>query len=79
MTRLLLHKSGGQPEEPPARVYSLCSFGAGVAAPNVKLIEASSEAEAVELARERLLFTTRELWDGNRLVAVIPPMLSEAS
>jgi hypothetical protein len=50
-----------------------------VAAPNVKLIEACSEAEAVELARERLLFTTRELWDGNRLVAVIPPMLSEAS
>jgi hypothetical protein len=79
MTRLLLRKTGDQREERPATVYSLCSFGAGVAAPNVKLIEACSEAEALELARERLLFTTRELWDGNRLVAVIPPMLSEAS
>lgn len=60
-----------------ARVYSICSFGSGSAAPAVRLIEAGSDAEAVELARLTCVFATREVWDRHRLVAVIPSTLLE--
>jgi len=41
--------------------------------PDVTLIDASSDLEAIELARVSRSFTTREVWDRHRLVALIPP------
>ena len=64
--------AGGRPEA-VSHVYSLCFFRAGGVVPDVKLIEAASDEEAVESARGSLSFTTREVWDRHRLVAVIPP------
>jgi IMP cyclohydrolase len=40
--------------------------------PDVALVEADSDEEAVEYARTSRSFTTREIWDRHRLVAVIP-------
>ena len=60
-------------QQPENRIYSLCSFAQGVIVPDVRLIEAATDAEAIEIARDGRLFTTRELWDRHRLVAVIPP------
>jgi len=59
--------------EAVSHVYSLCFFRPGDIVPDVRLIEAASDDEAVESARENLLFTTREVWERHRLVAVIPP------
>ena len=56
-----------------ARVYSICFLDRGLIVPDVTLIDAESDQEAVEYARTSRSFTTREVWDGYRLVAVIPP------
>jgi len=55
------------------RVYSVCFFRDGAIVPDVRLIDAGSDQEAVDSARGNLAFTTREVWDRHRLVAVIPP------
>lgn len=56
-----------------ARTYTLCFFGAGFVVPQVQLIEACSDAEAIDHARSTRQFTRREIWDRHRLVAVMPP------
>ena len=55
------------------RVYCVCFFGRGVVVPDVLLIDAASDDQALAEARLRGSFTTREVWDRHRLVAVIPP------
>ena len=55
-----------------ARTYTLCFFGAGFVVPQVQLIEACSDAEAIDHARSTRQFTRREIWDRHRLVAVMP-------
>ena len=55
------------------RVYSLCSFDSDLVVPNVELIDADSDEEALALARLRRFAMRRELWDRHRLVARIPP------
>ena len=56
----------------PTHLYSACFFQSGCVVPDVKLIEATTDAEAVELALERRMFAVCEVWDRHRLVAVIP-------
>ena len=53
------------------RTYTVCFFAVGRIAPDVQLIEAASDEEALEAARSSRLFTRREVWDRHRLVAVI--------
>ena len=53
------------------RVYSICYFPRGFPVPDVKLIDADSDEDAVEYARSSRPFTMREIWDHHRLVAVI--------
>ena len=67
------------PRDPPRRIYSVCFFEAGFVVSNVKLIDAISDDEAIESARTDRLFTTREVWSGHRLVAVIPPAWENSS
>lgn len=62
-----------EPQGVTSHVYSVCYFGLGFMVPDVTLIDASSDLEAVELARVSRSFTTREVWDRHRLVALIPP------
>ena len=56
-----------------SHVYSLCFFRDGFVVPDVQLIDAVSDEEAIELARVSRSFTTREVWERHRLVAVIHP------
>ena len=56
-----------------SRVYSLCSFDPGLVVPEVELIDAETDEEAVGLARRRKHRMRRELWDHRRLVVTIPP------
>ena len=66
----------GQPAEtndtPSPHVYSVCFFDSEMVVPNVELVEAGNDDEAVDIARAKRLFTMREVWDRHRLVAVIP-------
>lgn len=55
-----------------SHVYSICFFERGFIVPEVSIIAADSDAEAVAEARTRRLFTTREVWDRHRLVTLIP-------
>jgi len=41
-------------------------------AEDVLMIEAANDEEAMKQARSIRMFTTREIWNGHRLVAVIP-------
>jgi hypothetical protein len=61
-----------QPVSDTAHVYSICYLDPGMVVPDVALVEADSDEEAVEYARTSRSFTTREIWDRHRLVAVIP-------
>jgi hypothetical protein len=53
------------------RVYTLCFFPPHAVAPEVVLIDAADDDEALGEARMRRAFTTREVWDRHRLVGVI--------
>ena len=59
-------------ERQALRFYSLCSFDIGLVVPEVELIGADTDEDALALARCRSFSTTRELWDCHRLVATIP-------
>jgi hypothetical protein len=67
------HSTASIEQEAVHRIYSVCFFRDGFLVPDVKLIDASSDEEAIESARMNRSFTTREVWDRHRLVAVIPP------
>lgn len=58
------------------RVYTLCSFEPNLIVPDVQLIEAVTDEEAVACAGARDLCSLKELWDDRRLVAVIQPRYS---
>lgn len=60
-------------KEEEFRIYTLCVFREGLVVPEVSMIEAESDKQAIDLARATRLLTNRELWDRHRLVAVIPP------
>ena len=62
-----------EPERDQLRVYSLCLFTPGGISPTVQLIDATTDAEAIAVARGNQQFKRREVWDHHRLVAVIPP------
>jgi hypothetical protein len=56
-----------------AHVYSVCFFDRDFVVPDVLLIDAASDEEALAEARLRRQFTTREVWNRHRLVGVIQP------
>lgn len=58
---------------PQNEVYSVCFFLDDFVVPYVLLIDAADDDEALEQARARRPFTTREVWYHHRLVGVIPP------
>lgn len=58
---------------PQGRVYTLCFFDSQSVVPQVLLIDAFDDAEALEEARSRRAFVTREVWDRHRLVGIIQP------
>jgi hypothetical protein len=51
------------------RVYSVCCFDEGLVVPQVSLLEASSDEEAIGQVRSMHCLKTRELWQRHRLVA----------
>lgn len=53
-------------------VYSVCFFDRDFVVPDVLLIEAENDDEALAQARGNRLFTRREVWNRHRLVGVIP-------
>jgi len=59
--------------EHDTQVYSLCFFARDAVVPEVMLIDAATDMEALCEARDRRAFLTREVWQGHRLVGVIPP------
>ena len=56
---------------PQSRVYTLCFFEPQSVVPQVVLIDAIDDAEALAEARSRRAFMMREVWDRHRLVGVI--------
>ena len=64
------HHLAGPNGQEAHRIYSLCFFKDGFVVPEVQLIDARSDEEAIESARMNRGFTTREVWDRHRLVAV---------
>ena len=59
----------------PLNVYSLCSFDPELVVPQVELIDAESDEDAIALARSRKFHMRREIWDQHRLVAALPPAI----
>jgi hypothetical protein len=59
--------------EPQARIYTVCSFEPGSVVPQVHLIDALNDGDALFEARARHAFMVREVWDRHRLVGVIQP------
>jgi len=55
------------------RIYTLCFFEPQAVVPQVILIDAVDDAEALAEARSRRAFLTREVWDRHRLVGVLEP------
>jgi hypothetical protein len=55
------------------QVYSVCFFEDDFVVPDVMLIDAADDDDALAEARGRRPFTTREVWSRHRLVGVIPP------
>jgi hypothetical protein len=71
-----MHSNAGAPpagSERTSRVYCLCLFQRGAVVPEVKLIDADGDDEAVSVARATSPACERELWDRHRLVAHFPP------
>ncbi|MFL6755921.1 MAG: hypothetical protein ACJ8EH_10060 [Sphingomicrobium sp.] len=52
-----------------SRLYSVCVFDEGLVVPWVKLLDATSDTEAIGAARCICPSKRRELWDRHRLVA----------
>ena len=61
------------PELDSGRVYSVCFFEAGWIDPQVQLLEAGDDEDALAIARPIRPWLTREIWDRHRLVRVLPP------
>lgn len=57
--------------EAPSRTYTVCFFEPNAVVPQVVLIDAVDDREALAEARVRRAFTMREVWDRHRLVGVI--------
>lgn len=55
------------------RVYSICCFDEGHVVPEVSLLEAGSDEEAIGTVRSMQRFKRRELWQRHRLVAAFRP------
>ena len=55
------------------QVYTVCLFGRNFVVPEVQILEAPSDESAIAEARTRNVFSSREVWKGHRLLAVIPP------
>lgn len=55
------------------RVYTICTFDRGLVVPNVRLIDAQTDDEAVAFAGDCSLSSMKEVWERHRLVAVIEP------
>jgi hypothetical protein len=55
------------------RIYTLCFFERRAVVPEVVLIDAADDDDALAEASSRRAFTTREVWDRHRLVGVIEP------
>jgi hypothetical protein len=55
------------------RLYTACFFNRGAVVPQVQLLAANTDEEAIADLRSSHIFTTRELRDRHRLVAVIAP------
>ena len=70
----MLHHAEHISEAPVCRtqVYCVRFINRDSDADDVQMIEAANDGEALEQARSIRLFTTRELWNGHRLVGVIP-------
>lgn len=58
---------------PGQHVYSICFVDRNFVVPDVLIIEAESDEQALAQAEANRLFTTREVWSRHRLVGVIPP------
>ncbi|QIK95467.1 hypothetical protein G7076_02265 [Sphingomonas sp. HDW15A] len=54
-----------------SRIYSICDFEPGWVVPVVSLLEATSDEEALQLARSSRNGMAREVWDRQRLIGVI--------
>jgi hypothetical protein len=52
-------------------LYSICFFERTFVVPDVLLIDAENDEEALAEAKARRSFTKREVWDRHRLVGVI--------
>lgn len=61
----------------PGRLYTACFFDQGLVVPRVHLFEATTDEHAIRKVRSSQALTKREIWDQNRLVAVIPPDTGE--
>ena len=57
-----------------ARLYSLCLFDRDRADPEVRLFEATDDHQALAFASSMGPWMTREIWEGHRLVRVLPPL-----
>jgi hypothetical protein len=58
---------------PATRIYTVCFFEPGSVVPQVHLIDAVDDGDALAEARGRRAFMIREVWDRHRLVGVIQP------
>lgn len=65
-----------QPLQLLSRVYTICTFDRGLVVPNVRLIDAETDDEAVAFASDCSLSSVKEVWERHRLVAVIEPRKS---
>ena len=55
------------------RLYSLRLFEGDQRLSQTHFIEADDEADALSQACSMMPWLTREIWDGSRLVRVLPP------
>lgn len=62
----------GEIGEVVPRVYTVCFFTPGAVVPWVKLIDAGTDIEAIDIAQCMNPNAMREVWDRHRLVKVIP-------
>jgi len=60
-----------------SRIYRVCLFDYGAVIPRVELVKATTDAEAIELARNLHSPAQCEIWDEHRLVAEFAPGLLE--
>ena len=73
------HQKCHPQDETARRIYILCSFDRGLIVPRFELIDAATDDEALACARTRNMCNLRELWDGHRLVAALPPKSLEVA